>query len=60
MTPDPAPSENRKFRFLVTMGIFCALAILASLSLSGVIRTATWIFLGGLALKTWIAYAGKL
>jgi hypothetical protein len=30
------------------------LAILAAFTLDGNIRLATWIFLGGIALKTWL------
>ena len=34
------------------MSIYAVLAILAGVTLSGNIRLATWIFLGGIALKT--------
>ncbi len=37
------------------MATFAALAVLAGVTLTGVIRIATLVFLGGLALKTWIA-----
>lgn len=37
------------------MGAFAVLAILAATTLSGPIRGATLLFLGALALKTWIA-----
>lgn len=40
---------------LMAMGTYLALALLAAVTLDGVIRLATWIFLGGLALKTWLA-----
>jgi len=36
------------------MLIYAALAVLAGLTLTGNIRLATWIFLGGIALKTWL------
>jgi hypothetical protein len=36
------------------MLIYAGLAILAGFTLTGVIRLATWIFLGGIALKTWL------
>lgn len=34
------------------MSIYAVLAVLAGVTLSGNIRLATWIFLGGIALKT--------
>ena len=34
------------------MSIYAVLAILAGFTLTGNIRIATWIFLGGIALKT--------
>ena len=37
---------------LVTLG---ALALLAAVTLDGLFRVAVWIFLAGLAVKTWIA-----
>jgi len=39
-------------RFIAAMSVYAILAILAGLTLTGLIRTATWIFLGGIALKT--------
>jgi len=36
------------------MTCYAALAILAGLTLSGDWRIATWIFLGGIALKTYL------
>ena len=38
------------------MGTYAVLALLAGLTLDGKMRLAVWIFLGGLALKTYIAY----
>ena len=43
-------------RFLWAMGTYAVLATLAALTLDGKMRTAVWIFLGGLAIKTVIAY----
>jgi hypothetical protein len=34
---------------------FAALALLAAVTLDGLFRVAVWIFLAGLAVKTWIA-----
>jgi hypothetical protein len=39
-------------RFVLAMAAYVALAILAGFTLEGVVRLATWIFLGGIALKT--------
>lgn len=41
-------------RFIAAMSVYVALAVLATFTLTGVIRIATWIFLGGIALKTCI------
>jgi hypothetical protein len=37
------------------MGTFALLALLAALTLDGLMRDAVWILLGGLAVKTYIA-----
>jgi hypothetical protein len=42
-------------RFLYALGAYLALALLAALTLDGLTRTAVWILLGGLVLKTFIA-----
>jgi hypothetical protein len=42
-------------RFLWAMGTYAILALLAALTLEGLMRNAVWILLGGLALKTCIA-----
>ncbi len=41
-------------RFIAAQCFYAALAILAGFTLSGDIRIATWVFLGGIALKTWL------
>jgi hypothetical protein len=43
-------------RLYWAMGAYAVLALLASFTLDGVFRIAVWIFLGGLAAKTLIAY----
>ena len=43
-------------RFLWAMGTYAVLALLAAFTLDGKMRTAVWIFLGGLAVKTLIAF----
>jgi hypothetical protein len=42
-------------RFLWAMGTYAVLALLAALTLEGLMRDAVWILLGGLAVKTYIA-----
>ena len=50
-------SPAREKKYLIAMGVYGLLAILAGFQMDGNIRLAVWIFLGGLAAKTWI---GKL
>ncbi len=42
-------------RFFIATGIYAVLAILAAVTLDGAIRLATWVFLAGLAVKTYLA-----
>ena len=42
-------------RFLWAMGTYGVLALLAALTLDGLMRDAVWILIGGLAAKTYIA-----
>jgi hypothetical protein len=37
------------------MSCYAMLALLAGLTLDGNLRIGTWIFLGGIALRTWLA-----
>ncbi len=43
-------------RLYWAMGAYAVLGALATFTLDGVFRAAVLILLGGLALKTWIAY----
>ena len=43
-------------RFLWAMGTYAVLALLAAFTLDGKMRIAVWIVLGGLAVKTLIAF----
>lgn len=43
-------------RLWFALACYVTLALLAGLTLDGLFRLAVWIFLGGLALKTLIAY----
>ncbi|MGI8742339.1 MAG: hypothetical protein ACR2NN_07155 [Bryobacteraceae bacterium] len=45
-----------KSRFQLALAIYFVLAALAGLTLDGKIRLATWVFLGGLAVKSFIHY----
>jgi hypothetical protein len=46
-------------RFWMAMGSYGILAAVAFRQLDGPIRLAVWVFLAGLALKTWIALYRK-
>ena len=46
-------------RFLYALLALATLAVLAGLTLHGEMRLVVWIFLGGLALKIWIAQLRK-
>ena len=43
-------------RLYWAMGAYAAIALMALFTLDGLLRIAVWIFLGGLAAKTLIAY----
>ena len=43
-------------RLLWAMAAYGLLALMAALTLDGKFRLGVWIFLAGLALKTWIHY----
>ena len=43
-------------RFYCALGVYAVLALLAGLTLDGKLLAAVWIFLGGLTVKTFIAY----
>jgi hypothetical protein len=51
------PQRGRKF--YVALACYAAIAVLAALTLDGKFRWAVWIFLAGLALKTYIATLAK-
>ena len=50
---DPGPRRGRKFYLALTC--YGAIALLATFTLDGKFRSVVWIFLSGLALKTYIA-----
>ena len=40
---------------MAALAAYAALATLSTLTLTGKIRIAVWIFLGGMAVKTWLS-----
>ncbi len=44
-----------KKRLVAPMACYALLALAAALTLDGMARSAVWIFLAGLVVKTWIA-----
>jgi len=51
--PDDKPIRGRKF--YIALAVYTGIALLAALTLDGKFLWVVWIFLGGLALKTYIA-----
>lgn len=41
-------------RFYLAMSAYAIFALLAAVTLEGPFRLAVWVFLGGLAFKTWL------
>ena len=48
-----------KSKFVIVMSIYVVLAGIAVLVLDGKVRWVVLIWLGGLAVKTWIAHAAR-
>jgi hypothetical protein len=46
-----------KLRLITAMAAYAMLAAMAAFTLQGLFRAAVWVFLGGLAAKTWISVA---
>ncbi len=46
-------------KFVIAMSCYAVMAIGAAFLLDGTVRGALWIFLGGLAVKTLIAYYAR-
>jgi hypothetical protein len=44
-----------KSGLIAAMAAYAMLAALATFTLSGKMRVAVWIFLGGMAVKTWLS-----
>jgi hypothetical protein len=47
--------SSRKLRFSAAMAAYVLLATLAAFTLTGRMRIAVWVFLAGLAVKTWLS-----
>jgi hypothetical protein len=45
-----------RLRLTTALAAYAAIALIDAFMLEGVVRTAMWIFIGGLTLKTLIAY----
>jgi hypothetical protein len=44
----------KRSRIYLAMSSYAILAVLAAFTLDGTFRIAVWVFLGGLAIKTWL------
>jgi hypothetical protein len=54
---EPGPQRGRKF--YLALASYAVIALLAAVTLDGKFRWVVWIFLGGLALRTYIATLHK-
>ena len=59
MTDELEPGPTRGRKFYLALACYAAIAILAALTLDGKFRWVVWIFLGGLAFKTYLATLQK-
>ena len=57
--PEPPNSPRRGRKFYLALSCYAAIALLATLTLDGKFLWVVWIFLGGLAVKTYIATLQK-
>jgi hypothetical protein len=48
-----------QIRVLAAMVCYALLALAAWMTLTGLIRYAVWVFVGGMAAKTWIAHYNR-
>ena len=53
--PERVPGPQRGRKFYLALACYGVIALLATLTLDGKFLWVVWIFLGGLALKTYIA-----
>ncbi|HTW64640.1 MAG TPA: hypothetical protein VME17_08490 [Bryobacteraceae bacterium] len=59
MSPDLEPGPARGRKFYLALACYGAIAVLAGLTLDGKFLWVVWIFLGGLAFKTYLATLQK-
>lgn len=58
----PAPpgmqetEQHPRRRLYGALAVYAIIAVLAACTLEGMFRVVVWIFIGGLAVKTWIAW----
>jgi hypothetical protein len=57
--PEPGAGPQRGRKFYLALACYAAIALLAALTLEGKFLWVVWIFLGGLAVKTFIATLQK-
>jgi hypothetical protein len=57
--PELKAGPQRGRKFYLALACYAAIALLASVTLEGKFLWVVWIFLGGLALKTYIATLQK-
>jgi hypothetical protein len=53
------PPNTSPKKIYLTLAFLAFLAVLGGITLDGVIRLALWIFLAGLAVKTWLLILRK-
>jgi hypothetical protein len=58
-SPELEPGPQRGRKFYLALACYAAIALLAAVTLDGKFLWVVWIFLGGLALKTYIATLHK-
>jgi hypothetical protein len=46
---------HKKSSLFLALGAYALLATLATLTMTGKMRIGVWIFLGGMAVKTWLS-----
>ena len=54
LPPEPAPEPRAGRKLYIAMACYACIALLAGLTLDGNLRLAVWVFLGYLALRTYL------
>jgi len=50
------PGGELDHRLATALACYAGLAVMAALTLDGSLRIAVWVLLGGLAVRTWLAW----